>query len=174
MVFTFFKIKDFDERKWNPGRKVILLLVSLWQGLLPWKYKITIFSYLNGVTASERPASVPAELRVIQLALFGLGRAGSIHLANIIANPRVELAYVVESDKSRWGWCREKWNLGKGTKFLWPQVNQKPLQSIAVDCKGRNGTLGREQSFCCQKWVKSLYSQLLLIVQGEMEPGEGT
>ena len=31
---------------------------------------------------------------VVTLALFGLGRAGSIHLANIVANRKVELKYI--------------------------------------------------------------------------------
>ena len=37
----------------------------------------------------------------VRLAIFGLGRAGSIHLGNIVANPRVRLAYIVESDTSK-------------------------------------------------------------------------
>merc|ERR1711910_1474 len=38
----------------------------------------------------------------VNLALFGLGRAGSIHLSNILGNPRVNLRYIVEADQSRW------------------------------------------------------------------------
>merc|ERR1711884_427249 len=59
--------------------------------------------------------------QVKRVALFGAGRAGSIHLANIVANPLIELAYVVESDSSSWEACRAKWNLGASmTTFLHP------------------------------------------------------
>ena len=57
--------------------------------------------YLDNQTTrangSQRRASIRSKTS-IKVALFGMGRAGSIHLANIIANPRIELAYVVESD----------------------------------------------------------------------------
>lgn len=36
------------------------------------------------------------------MALFGLGRAGSNHLANIIGNARVDLKYVVDLDEDRY------------------------------------------------------------------------
>lgn len=37
----------------------------------------------------------------VTLALIGLGRAGSIHLANLITNTRVVLKYAVEEQKER-------------------------------------------------------------------------
>ena len=55
---------------------------------------------------------------VVTLALFGLGRAGSIHLANIVANRKVELKYIVESDQSKWASVRNKFNLANKVKFL--------------------------------------------------------
>ena len=48
---------------------------------------------------------------VVTLALFGLGRAGSIHLANIVANRKVQLKYIVESDQSKWASVKTKFNL---------------------------------------------------------------
>ena len=63
---------------------------------------------------SEKP-------KVINLALFGLGRAGCIHLGNIISNPRVNLVYVVESDKSKWQVCKDEWNLSN-VEFVSPEV----------------------------------------------------
>merc|ERR1712123_179150 len=63
----------------------------------------------------------------IVLALFGLGRAGSIHIANILANPRVTLKYVVEED-DKFETCRARWNL-KDTVFVKP----KDVSSILSD-----------------------------------------
>ena len=57
----------------------------------------------------------------VRLALFGLGRAGSIHLANIVASAEIELLFIVESDDSKWEQCRAQWNL-KTVKFLHPDV----------------------------------------------------
>ena len=57
---------------------------------------------------------------VVTLALFGLGRAGSIHLANIVANRKVELKYIVESDQSKWASVKTKFNL-LDVKFLTSQ-----------------------------------------------------
>ena len=65
--------------------------------------------------------NISSKAQVKRVALFGAGRAGSIHLANIVANPRIELAYVVESDSSSWEACRAKWNLAASkTNFLHP------------------------------------------------------
>merc|ERR1719348_1941345 len=64
----------------------------------------------------------------VVLALFGLGRAGSIHLANILANPRVSLKYVVEEDTSKWETCRLRWSL-TDTVFVQP----KDVSSILAD-----------------------------------------
>jgi len=74
-------------------------------------------------TGEEEVMSSP-----LVLALFGLGRAGSIHLANILANPRVSLKYVVEEDTSKWETSRQRWNL-KETVFVQP----KDVSSILSD-----------------------------------------
>jgi len=55
----------------------------------------------------------------VVMALFGLGRAGSIHIANILANPRCILKYIVEQDRSRWEQARTRWNL-INTEFIHP------------------------------------------------------
>ena len=68
----------------------------------------------------------------VRVALFGIGRAGSIHLANIIANPGVELAYVVESDSSISDGCRTKWNLND-TTFIHPDDVSKVYEDSGVD-----------------------------------------
>lgn len=71
---------------------------------------------------AQKSSQVPKELRVIRLALFGLGRAGSIHMENILGNPRIKLAYVLEADTSKWDVCKEEWNLSDDVIFLEPKV----------------------------------------------------
>ncbi len=56
----------------------------------------------------------------LRLALFGLGRAGSIHLSNIIANARIELVYIVEADQEKAEKVRARFNL-KGVTLLQPK-----------------------------------------------------
>jgi len=55
----------------------------------------------------------------VKLAIFGLGRAGCIHLANIIANPRVKVTYIVEADANKWEPVKERWGL-ENTTFVHP------------------------------------------------------
>ena len=43
---------------------------------------------------TDKVGSTGETSSVVTLALFGLGRAGSIHLANIVANRKVELKYI--------------------------------------------------------------------------------
>ena len=77
---------------------------------------------MDSVITPERYANVPENLRVLRLALFGAGRAGSIHLKNIVANPRIDLIYIVESDEGKWEEVRKRWNLKENTTFLRPEV----------------------------------------------------
>ncbi len=60
------------------------------------------------------------------MALCGLGRAGTIHLNNILANRRINLKYIVEGDESKWQPTIDKLNLTE-TKFLKPEVGTKML-----------------------------------------------
>ena len=68
----------------------------------------------------------------VRLAIFGLGRAGTIHLGNIIANPRVSIAYIVEADSSKWDQVKTKWSLDK-TTFLHPDSAGKVYEDPEVD-----------------------------------------
>ncbi|XP_017877299.1 uncharacterized protein LOC108623353 [Ceratina calcarata] len=47
----------------------------------------------------------------VKLALFGVGRAGTIHLGNILRSPRVKLLYIVDDVESKWGKLKEYWQL---------------------------------------------------------------
>ncbi|XP_043213464.1 inositol 2-dehydrogenase-like [Amphibalanus amphitrite] len=47
--------------------------------------------------------------KTIGIALYGLGRAGVIHLGNLMINPRVSLVYTLESDQARYDAMKERW-----------------------------------------------------------------
>ncbi|XP_003701107.2 myo-inositol 2-dehydrogenase [Megachile rotundata] len=49
--------------------------------------------------------------QVLGVALFGVGRAGTIHLSNVISNPRLKLLYVVDDAESKWSSLRQYWHL---------------------------------------------------------------
>ena len=55
----------------------------------------------------------------ISVALFGTGRAGSLHFNNIRNIRHVTLKYIVESDKSKWDTVRQNWSCHDVT-FLMP------------------------------------------------------
>ena len=76
------------------------------------------FKYTNYTKYTSADAGVSTS--PVNLALFGLGRAGSIHLSNILANPRVNLKYIVEEDQSRWKPPQIRWNL-TNTTFIHPK-----------------------------------------------------
>lgn len=48
---------------------------------------------------------------VLGVAIFGLGRAGTIHMSNLISNPRVKVLYVVDDMESKWGNLKNYWRL---------------------------------------------------------------
>ena len=48
---------------------------------------------------------------IIGIAIFGLGRAGTIHMSNLINNPRVKLLYVVDDMESKWNQIKSYWRL---------------------------------------------------------------
>ncbi|CAL4068627.1 unnamed protein product [Meganyctiphanes norvegica] len=54
---------------------------------------------------------IPDDLAVLNVALFALGRAGSIHLGNILRNPRLRLKYIVEADENKLKRVQKEWRL---------------------------------------------------------------
>ena len=84
-------------------------------------------TYTENVACDVSSVAAP-----VRLAIFGLGRAGCIHLSNIIANPRVKVAYIVEADSSKWEPVKTKWSLEK-TTFLHPESAEKVYQDPEVD-----------------------------------------
>lgn len=51
-------------------------------------------------------------------AIFGLGRAGSIHLSSIVRNPRIILKYIVDDRTELFAKLKDYWNLGDDVTFL--------------------------------------------------------
>ncbi|XP_006618491.1 uncharacterized protein LOC102675776 [Apis dorsata] len=60
----------------------------------------------------------------IKVALFGVGRAGTIHLANIVDNPRLKLLYIVDDVESNWTKLKRYWQLDDVTFLNSKQANK--------------------------------------------------
>lgn len=69
--------------------------------------EICIFSFLEDLTLKTELQNYP----IIKLALFGVGRAGTIHLRSIISSPRVKLLYIVDDVESNWTKLKKYWHL---------------------------------------------------------------
>lgn len=73
---------------------------------------------------------------VVSLALFGLGRAGTIHLNNILGLRTVCLKYVVENDEARCQDIKRTLNLTEVTFLKFDQAdkvfNDKALRAVMV------------------------------------------
>ena len=67
---------------------------------------------------------------VFNVAIFGLGRAGTIHLENLMRNPRTKIVYVVDEIESKWNAIKKYWHL-KDVTFL----NSKQSDIIFKDSK---------------------------------------
>lgn len=67
---------------------------------------------------------------VINVALFGVGRAGTIHLTNVVRNPRCKLLYVVDEIESNWPKIKQHFHLDNVT-FL----NSKQSEQVYNDPK---------------------------------------
>lgn len=68
----------------------------------------------------------------LRVALFGIGRAGTIHLKNIMSNPRIKLLYIVDDVESKWSKLKDFWRLDDVT-FLNSKQANKVYQDPAVD-----------------------------------------
>lgn len=60
----------------------------------------------------------------IKVALFGVGRAGTIHLANIVDSSRLKLLYIVDDVESNWTKLKEYWQLDDVTFLNSKQANK--------------------------------------------------
>ncbi|XP_025834714.1 uncharacterized protein LOC108737758 [Agrilus planipennis] len=73
--------------------------------------------YIYGKYVQDVTLQKTGGYNVIGIALFGVGRAGSIHLTSLVKNPRVKLLYIVDDDQSKWKPLKDYWNLTE-TIFL--------------------------------------------------------
>ncbi|XP_066600815.1 inositol 2-dehydrogenase-like [Prorops nasuta] len=48
---------------------------------------------------------------VLKVAIFGLGRAGTIHLTSAVINPRIKLEYIIDDVESKWNDLKTYWRL---------------------------------------------------------------
>merc|ERR1712156_662397 len=85
-----------------------------------WKH----VNYLKGLSINQDVSGDDGvDQPPVSLGLFGLGRAGTIHLNNILANRKFELKYIVEDDDFKWKSVTKKLNL-KGITFLHHQKHK--------------------------------------------------
>lgn len=85
---------------------------------------------LNDVMTNH---SVKSQAAPVVAAIFGLGRAGSIHLSNIMGNPRVIVKYIVDDRTERFEELRKYWNLTKDVTFLVSKDAEKVYKDKAVN-----------------------------------------
>ncbi|XP_011155614.1 myo-inositol 2-dehydrogenase [Solenopsis invicta] len=69
---------------------------------------------------------------IIKVALFGVGRAGVIHLENITSSRRVQLLYIVDDVESSWQSMRKYWHLDN-VVFLNSKQSDKVFKDPNVD-----------------------------------------
>ena len=67
----------------------------------------------------------------IGVAIFGLGRAGSIHFQNILANYRVTLCYIVEKDIEKAHAIVDKYGLTKSVGVVSPEDAERVYEDPA-------------------------------------------
>ncbi|KAJ9592037.1 hypothetical protein L9F63_001416 [Diploptera punctata] len=70
--------------------------------------------------------------KIIGMALFGAGRAGTFHLRSLVQNPRVNLLYVVEDLKSKWEDIKKYWHI-ENTKLLSSKDQEQVFKDPRVD-----------------------------------------
>lgn len=61
---------------------------------------------------------------IINVAIFGVGRAGTIHLGNIVRNPRCKLLYIVDEIETNWPKIQKHFQLNDVT-FLSSKDSEK-------------------------------------------------
>ncbi|CAD6231790.1 GSCOCG00001586001-RA-CDS [Cotesia congregata] len=69
---------------------------------------------------------------IVKVAIFGAGRAGTIHLANIIHNPRMKLMYIVDDVEANWPKMKKHYRLND-VIFLNSKQSDKVFKDPNVD-----------------------------------------
>lgn len=84
--------------------------------------------YLEDLELSAEGKNRP----IVRLALFGVGRAGTIHLTSILRHSRVKLVYIVDDMESKWKDIKRYWNLDNVT-FLHSKNADKVYADPNID-----------------------------------------
>lgn len=86
-----------------------------------------------GLTTAVKKYNNPVQedLKVVNVALFALGRAGSIHLNNIMSSQRTNLKYIVEPDTKKLQKVGGEWRLSKD-QLLSPEQDEIVFKDPSV------------------------------------------
>lgn len=71
--------------------------------------------YFNNVTTNHKSKNTAPP---VVGAIFGLGRAGSIHLSSIINNPRIVLKYIIDDQPEKFADLKAYWKLSDDVKLI--------------------------------------------------------
>ncbi|XP_050676990.1 inositol 2-dehydrogenase-like [Leptidea sinapis] len=66
-------------------------------------------------------------------AVFGLGRAGAIHMANLNRNPRIHIKYIVDDHEHRFDELKIFWSLSEDVTFLTPNESDRVYSDNSVN-----------------------------------------
>lgn len=81
--------------------------LQYWSNQTKFYFFIDWYRYIDDLTTSDKNKAD----RPLKVAIFGIGRAGTIHLTGVMENPRTELLYIVEDMESRWKDLKTYWKL---------------------------------------------------------------
>ncbi|KAG8178800.1 hypothetical protein JTE90_024662 [Oedothorax gibbosus] len=70
---------------------------------------------------------------VFGIAIFGLGRIGTIHLENVWKSPRANILYCIDESTERTDFAQNKWDLKGHTVFLKPSEQDRVFQDRRMD-----------------------------------------
>ena len=85
-----------------------------------WKYVNYLRSLASVEEDDNKDESGNSKSKIVVLALFGLGRAGTIHLNNLLANREVKIKYIIDGDAARCESVKNRLNLASEVRFLQP------------------------------------------------------
>nr|CAD7459065.1 unnamed protein product [Timema tahoe] len=80
------------------------------------------------------------EDKTINIAIFGIGRAGSIHLSNLARNPRAEVVYIVDDVEGKSENFKRYWKLDKVTFLKSSEANKVFNDPNLVSCEPYEST----------------------------------
>ena len=86
--------------------------------------------YLKGLALGDEAQKTNS--KVIQIGLFGLGRAGTIHLNNLLANRGVNIKYIIDGDTTKCQSVKKQLKLDDIT-FLKPEETERLYNDKSVD-----------------------------------------